>query len=605
MKLLKIIKSIFDDNSFSKSYRVESDRRNSKKKRYYLRKLWPFIKPYWKQGLFASILLVISTLLTIPIPLFTKYILDDVIVDKNIKLLTLIIIILTTLFILGGIVSFIQRYIFFTFEQRVILSIQHKLFNRVLRFPKSFFDSKHTGYLLSRLIGDVYRLRMLFSDTMVEIFTSILKFIGTVIILFVIHYKLALISMFILPFFITSVSVFGKKMKVLSHVVMEKSALVSRYLNESLAGLEIVKAFAAEKKESQKIYNSLSRSVDATVTQNTISSFSQFIISLIGSIGTILVLWFGTREILANRLTIGSFMAFNGYLGYFYGPARFLTRINIHLQPSFAALERVFSLYELIPEDEEDNSKIKIKKLKGRVEFVNVSFSYNDKLVLRNISFKTNPGQFTAIVGPTGAGKSTLINLIISLYKVSKGKILFDGIDLERINLHSLRERIGIVSQETFLFDDTIANNIRYGNLNSEITDVIRAAKMANAHEFIIRLKDGYNTTVGEKGVKLSVGQRQRISIARALLKDPDILIFDEPTSALDAITEKTIKDILFNKRLCKTIFVIAHRLSTVMKADMIVVLDRGRIVDTGTHKELIEQDGLYRNMCEEQAIVK
>ncbi|MBN2416873.1 ABC transporter ATP-binding protein [bacterium] len=606
MNIIKTLKRIFTNPISRKEYQETSDVEINECNKFqfeYFSKLWPFIRPNLRHGLTATILLIISSLLILPKPLFVKFIIDNVIILGDRNLLIPVIIGLSVLIFFGFIISFIQNYIFFTFEQKIILSIQHKLFTRVLRFPKSFFDNKSTGYLMSRLIGDVFKLRLLFSSTLIQALTKSFIFIGTIIIMFFLHWKLTLIASIILPFFITSVRFFGKKTRLLGHKSMEKGAQVSQYINESISGVELIKTFATEKDETKKIYDSLKNAVDASVEQNVLSSFSQFVIGLISSAGSIYILWYGATEIITGHMTIGSFVAFNGYLANLYGSAQFLTQVNISLQSSFAALERVFSLFSIIPEDEKDDTKIHVSKLNGHVQFSDVCFSYNHSPVLKNVNFTAHPGEMIAIIGPTGAGKSTLINLIISLYQPQSGRILFDGIDFSMISLDSLRQRIGIVSQETFLFDDSISNNIKYSRIEASESDVVACSKAAMAHEFISSFENGYETRIGERGIKLSVGQKQRISIARVLLKNPDILIFDEPTSALDAITEKSIKNLITNNKNNKTTFVIAHRLSTIIAADKIIILNNGEIKNIGTHEELNSTDSFYQQMCEEQAI--
>ena len=607
MKIFNTLKKAFADQHESDNSNVSSEAFPQKASNQIalFKKLKPYLFSNWRKGLIASITLIFASLLSLPQPLFTKYIIDDVLEKKDTSTLAIIVCLLISILLIEAVLSLLKQYYFFSFEQNVIFEIQHRLFERVLRFPKSFFDSKQTGYLMSRLSGDVFRLRMLFSSTVVEVFTNVLKFAGGVVILFFLHWKLTLYSLFFLPFFFITVRFLGEKTRQLSHTMMEKSARVSKNLQESISGLSLIKAFAREEKETQKIADSLQESIQASVEQNTLGAFSQMVISIIGSIGSVFVLWYGAREIIFDRLTIGGFVAFNSYLGYLYGPSRFLASTTVYMQSAFASLERVFTLFDLIPEDEDDQAKIKIENLGGKIVFNEVTFSYDhQEPVLRNISFATNPGEKIAIVGPTGAGKSTLVNLIIQLYKVTQGTILFDGKDAGTLNLRSIRERIGIVSQEIFLFDDTISSNIRYGKPQATDEEVYAVSKLAHAHEFIIALQDGYQTKVGERGVKLSIGQKQRISIARALLKSPDILIFDEPTSALDALTEKALKETLFEKSNGKTTFIIAHRLSTVTSADKIIVLDKGRIVQMGKHSELIQQEGLYRKMCEEQVLV-
>ncbi len=571
----------------------------------HLKKLWPFIAPYWRQGLLASLTMLVSTLLALPQPLFAKYIIDDVILEKNLSLLSLIVGLLLLLLMAEATLSFLKQVLFFRFEQDVILEIQYRFIQRVLRFPKSFFDEKQTGYLMSRLSGDVSRLRTFFSRSMVEMFTNVLRFVGGVTILFFLNWKLTLLALIIVPLYYYSARFFGKITRRFSYKVMEKAALVSKNLQESISGVNLIKTFATEEAETRKIEDSLKDSLHAGLEQNTVSAFTQWVNGAIGGLAMILVLWYGAREIMLGHLTIGGFWAFNAYLAYLFGPSRFLAALHIQLQSSFAALERVFSLYQLIPEDEDDEHKEKVTSLGGHVSFRNVHFSYDGKReTLRGISFSASPGEKIALVGPTGVGKSTLINLILRLYCPQQGRILFDGRDAGELNLKSLRERMGLVSQEIFLFDNSILENIRYGKPEATDKEVIRAARLAHAHEFISQFPDGYQTKVGENGRKLSTGQKQRISIARALLKEPDIFIFDEATSALDSLTEREIKDAVLEYTRGKTTFIIAHRLSTITAVDRILVIARGSIAEEGTHEVLAGNGGLYQRMWEQQTLI-
>jgi ABC-type multidrug transport system fused ATPase/permease subunit len=451
-----------------------------------------YLTLHWKKAVVAASLLFFSALLSIPQPLFTKYIIDDVIIAKNLSMLFVIVVILVLLVLTEAGSSFIKNYLFLRFEQDVIFEIQHVLFDRVLRFPKSFFDSKQTGYLMNRLTGDVQQLRVFFSSTMLSIVTNVLRFVGGLGILFYLHWKLTLISLIFIPFFFLTVYSLGKKVRPLSHKAMEKSAIISRDLQESIAGVSLVKTFAREDQEIAKLDTSMRDSIEANIERSVFSSFINMIIGLIASLGTVLVTWYGAREIILERLTLGSYFAFYGYLGYLYGPSHFLASTIANFQSAFAAFERVFTFLDLIPEDKDEKTKEKIKKLTGAISFNNITFSYDhQEPALKDISFSTDPGEKVAIVGPTGAGKSTLVNLIIQLYRTKQGKILFDGKDAATLNLRSIRERIGIVSQEIFLFDDTIMNNIRYGKPEATDEEVYAVARLAHAHEFITQLPEG------------------------------------------------------------------------------------------------------------------
>lgn len=569
-----------------------------------LKKLLPFLKIKWKKGAAASLLLFIATLATIPQPLITKYLIDDVLLKNDLALLNIVITVFIGLVLLQSIFSFLRDYLFTRFEQEIVLEIQSQLFQRVLRLPKEFFDSKETGYLMSRLVGDSAMLKMFFSQLTVEVFTSFFKFAGGMIILFFLHWKLALLAVIIVPLFFIISTYMSRKTHEISFHMFEKSAQVSKRLQSSISGVSLIKSFSTEDRETKRITSSIEESMNATIEQGVVSSVSQLFVGLIASLAGLLILWFGATEVFAGHLSLGSLIAFNSYLVYLYGPARFWATVQIQFQSAFVALERVLALYDLVSEEEHDRHKRIISRLNGSVRFDDVSFAYsNGSEVLHNISFTALPGQMIAIVGPTGAGKSTLISLMLRLYEPQKGRILFDGLNAAEIQKKSLRERIGIVSQEIFLFNETIFENIRYGKPEATDEEVFKVARASFADDFISEMPEGYYTKVGERGVKLSVGQKQRISIARALLRNPDILIFDEPTSALDSLAEKAIKKNIFDNSKGKTIFIIAHRLSTIINADLILVLSGGSIVETGTHNDLMNISGLYKEMCEEQRL--
>ncbi len=567
-----------------------------------LKLLFPFVRPHWKLGLIAGLTALAGTIATILIPLAFRFLADDAVLDGNHKLLNTIVLVVMCVFTFIALADFFKQIYFCRFQQQVILDVQRSLFDRLLRLPKTFFDSNSTGYLMSRVAGDVFQLQAFFSMNLVDVFAKGLQLICAVGILLYLSWKLALLSLLVLPLFVLISRLLTKKTRRASRAAIEKAALVSRDLQERLSGAALIKAFAAEDRETQALLDSMREAVDSNQKRIRINSFFTLLSSVINACGMGCVLWYGSSLIIQQQMTVGELLAFSAYLGFLIEPAKFFANLNNALQHSFAALERVFEIMSLVAEDEHDETKVKLDKVEGGVQFDNVCFSYDGTdLALDHVSFKVEPGQVVAIVGPSGAGKSTLINHILCLYQPTSGKVSFGSMPADELNLQSLRERIGIVSQEIFLFNDSVRNNIRYGLPGAFDEEVIRASQIADAHEFICELPDGYDTIVGEKGVKLSVGQKQRLSIARAILKDPDILIFDEATSALDSVTEQTVQ--LMLREFCrgKTVFAIAHRLSTLALCDLVLVLDKGRVVQHGTPGELWEQEGLYRELCKTQ----
>jgi subfamily B ATP-binding cassette protein MsbA len=567
-----------------------------------LRLLVPFLSPHWPVGLFAALTGLLGTVGTILIPLSFKVLADDAVLAGNHSVLTAVILVVIGALSFVALTEFLKQVCFYRFQQEVVYDLQRSLFNRLLRLPKAFFDSSSTGYLMSRAAGDVFQLQAFFSVNLVDVFARSLQLVCAVGILLYLSWKLTLVSLVVLPLFVVISRMFTDKTRRASRWALEKNAIASRDLEERLSGASLIKAFAAEDREAQAIMASVRDAFDSNRKRVTITAFFALLSQLINAVGMGCVLWYGASLVINRQLTVGELLAFSVYLGFLIEPAKFFANLNNSLQHSFAALERVFELMSLVPEDQSDETRTRVDKLGGRVEVENVSFSYDGReRVLDGISFQAEAGQLISIVGPSGAGKSTLVNLIMCLYQPASGTIRFDSVPTSQLNLQSLRERIGIVSQEILLFNDSIRNNIRYGRIGASDEEVANASRIAGAHEFISEMAEGYDTRVGEKGVKLSVGQKQRLSIARAILKDPDILIFDEATSALDPLTEQSVQTLMREFSRGKTVFAIAHRFSTVAASDVVIVMDKGQIVQCGTHEELWSRDGLYQQLCETQ----
>lgn len=561
-----------------------------------------FILRHWHKGLIGALLIIFVTLLAFPQPLLYRFLIDNVILAKDLNLFLWVILLMAAVKMLSKGMEVLQQYYFTRFEQEILLDIQKDLFEHTLRLPKSFFDSKETGYLMSRLSTDVDGLQWFFSSTLVHILSQVLRFIGGVVILFILDWRLALVALLSVPFLILETRYFSSKTHALSSASMEQQALVSSHMQESLSSSALIKAFGSEKNTVNRLAVKLRTARQLAMERITVTSFSALVINFLPEITGGIVLIVGVIRIVAGDWTLGSLLAFQGYLGYLFGPARYLAFANLELQNALAALERVSALYDIVPEDHKNG--VQVDHLRGEVEFRNVSFSYDtQESILNNISCCIQAGEHVAIVGPSGVGKTTLISLLLRFYQPTSGDIWFDGKPSTSYNLGSLRGRIGYVSQNTILLTGTILHNLRYGNPRAGRSQVEEAARAAGIHEFITRLPDGYNSRVGERGVNLSEGQKQRLSIARALIKRPDILIMDEPTSALDSLAEKTIFDALPAVIRDKTLFIIAHRLTTVQHSDRILLLNEKELVAVGTHHSLLAENAFYRSLVENQQV--
>jgi ABC-type bacteriocin/lantibiotic exporter with double-glycine peptidase domain len=567
-----------------------------------LKNLRPYVGRHWRKGVLGFFLILITSLLGFPQPLITRYIIDDVILSRRIELLAGAILLLIGIVLAEKLMRLLEDFYFARFEQRVTLDLQQDLAERVLRFPKSFFDDTQTGYLMTRLSSDVEGVRWFFSSTIVYIVSNLVRCLGGVVLLFYLEWRLALVVLIILPGVVFCMRYFSTRIHILSHQGMEQEANVSSHLQESLSSASLIKAFASEASAIGRLMSELKKAFHISLERTTVSSVAELAITAMPGITRVIVLALGAYWVIKDQWSLGSLLAFQAYLGYVFGPAQFLAAANLQLQEALAALQRVSALFDIVPEENLGVGKT-IDRLTGEIEFKNVSFSYDAREpVLEDVSLLVQPGERVAVVGPSGVGKTTLLSLILRFYKPTSGELYFDGRPASVYEVGSLRQRIGYVSQRTRLVSGSIMENICYGNPEASEDQVVQAARVAGIHEFISMLPEGYETKLGEDGVNLSEGQKQRLSISRALIKDPDILVLDEPTSALDSKTEASIFRSLPSLVQGKTLFVVTSRLPAIVASDRVLLLNENRLVAIGTHQSLLETNDYYRSLVVDRA---
>ena len=486
--------------------------------------------------------------------------------------------------------------------QRVIIDIREAIYRHLQRLSLSYFDKRKTGAVMSNVTNDVSALQTALVESVVEAVTEAMILIGSLLSMLFLHWKLTLLTLITMPLILQAINTFGRKLRNAGRVLQERTADITAVLQETIAGIRIIKSFAREDYEIGRFTKENYSNFRAQMKASQLMAALTPVIELVAAIGVVIIIWYGGMEVIEGAITSGALIAFLIYVVNLANPVKRLSRVYGNIQRALAAAERVFEVLDTKSDIEEMPGAASLPPITGQVSFKDVTFAYNPgHPALRGLSLDVQPGQMIAIVGPSGAGKTTIANLLPRFYDPQEGSIFVDGHDIRSVTLQSLREQIGIVPQETVLFNGTVYDNILYGRLEATEEEVIAAAKAANAHEFVEKLPAGYNTPIGERGSALSGGQRQRIAIARAILKNPRILILDEATSALDTESEKLVQQALDKLMVGRTSFVIAHRLSTVQQADWIVVLAKGRIAEQGTHGELLTKAGLYSKLHQVQ----
>lgn len=563
-----------------------------------LRTVYPLLRKHAPGLLKAAALTVPVTLLTLPQPYLTRYFVDDVLVARDWSAVKWLAPLYLGLLVASSAMGWIQGIYGFEAQQRSLASLQAGLYSHLLHLPKAYFDSKQTGQLISRIASDTREIQSVLTEGAMSSAPNILNLLAALAVVFYLNWRLAAVGLLVLPAVSLAGALLSRRLRRTARETFEKNAMVYEELEQSLSGVALLKVFAAERRQGERLEGRLNQFVDAGVRHNILQTFSRAVMQLIFGIALAVVVGAGAIEVFNQRLTLGELTAFCLYLALLFSSGQSLAWFLLASQNAVVALQRVSEVMSLIPEDAENARKKRLSRIDGRVRFERVSFSYDGAhAALRNLSWQCERGEVIALVGPSGAGKTTLVSLIIQLYRPTEGCVSIDGRPAGEYDLTSIRERVGFVSQDVFLLDASVAENIRFGRPGASDAEVEQAADLSGATEFIERLPQRFDTRVGERGVKLSAGERQRVSLARTLLKNPDLLILDEPTSSLDALTEARIREALRTQFEGRTTFIIAHRLSTAAWADRIFVLDKGEIVEQGTHDELLATGKLYSEL--------
>jgi len=569
--------------------------------KFALKQLVGLLKPHYRRLAFAVFCMLGAAGATAATAYLIKPAMDDIFIEKNLTMLQIIPVVFLVVALINALCQWGNDYYLKSVGLSVVAHLRQQLYNHIQDMPLAFFDRSSTGLLMSRITNDVNEIQNAVTRGFTGLIRDSFSVIGLIFVVFYQDWKLASIAVFILPLAFYPLFKFGSRLRKLATKGQETMADLNIILHETFSGTRIVKAFGMEDYEKQRFADRNQRVLRYYLKSEWIDALSSPLMELIGALAIALVIGYGGYQVIQGASTPGTFFSFLGGLLMLYRPVKSLSKANTVVQKGIASAIRVYAILGESNSLLEKADAVDLPPIREGIEFRNVSFAYNDKMVLQEINLSVPAGQMVALAGSSGGGKTTLVNLIPRFYDVTQGAILIDRTDIREVTLRSLRGQIAIVTQQSFLFNDTVRNNIAYGNLNTDDEGIVSAAQASYAYDFIEQLPQSFDTIIGEQGVMLSGGQRQRVCIARAILKDAPILILDEATSSLDSESELEVQMALENLMQGRTTFVIAHRLSTIQKADRILVISNGRVVEEGTHSYLLSRDGEYRRLFDIQ----
>ena len=558
------------------------------------KRLLRLAKPYYVRFTFAMICMIIAGALQSSLAVLVKPVLDDIFLNKNPATLKWIPLAIIGIFLIKGICNYGQTILMSFIGLRIVTNLRNKLYEQIQKQSLSFFTNHPTGILMSRITNDVVSIQSASSEAVTSLIKDTVTLISLICVVFYTDWKLAIIAMIVFPLTIYPITRIGKKMRNVATSTQITMGTLSSLLQETISGTRIVKAFGMEKYENERFAAENERLFTLNMKAVSVNAISHPLMEFLGGLGIAAVIFYGGYNVVQGNSTPGTFFSFLAALLMLYEPVKRLTNVNNTIQQGIAGADRVFSIIDLVPDIEDKPEAPRLPPITRGIDVENVTFCYEKTAVLKNINLFIKAGEVVAFVGMSGGGKTSFVNLIPRFYDVTEGRILIDDHDIRDVTLQSLRSQIAIVTQQTILFNDSVKNNIAYGDIDRTEEDIINAAKAANAHDFIMKLLREYDTNIGELGTKLSGGEKQRISIARALLKNAPILILDEATSSLDTEAEIEVQEALDNLMKGRTTLVIAHRLSTIRNADRIIALVNGEIVEEGNHETLLAKKGEY-----------